>query len=101
MVEYVIQGDLNMCFGAMVIHSWLRINYLLISIKACTLFNINSFSAYMDPQRVSTFARRVIWIAAMYQFVLSMSPTPAHSASSRRYGEASILLLVDKSLALF
>lgn len=84
-VEYVIQGDLNMCFGAMVIHIWLRINYLLISIKACMLFNINSFSVYTDPQRVSTFARRVIWITAMHQFVLSMTTTPAHNASSRRY----------------
>lgn len=43
MVEYVIQGDLNKCFLAMDIH------YLLISIKAGTLFYINSFGSYMDP----------------------------------------------------
>lgn len=46
---YVIQGDLQMCFPAMVIH------YLFISIKTGTLFYINSFGSYVDPQESICF----------------------------------------------
>jgi hypothetical protein len=37
MMEHVIQGNLNPCSWAIIIHIWLRINYFL------TFFKIESF----------------------------------------------------------